>query len=282
VQVKLVPSLEKLTEDPSAQPAAGSSPHVWEPSGLGSAGRPLAHSGCGEGCSGGTLQALPASSSQIASSAPDSGSAETGQDGGEPVPARAGLDPSSHPGSLPSAHESEPGRADVACEPSSQLGGIRSDPPVPAVRFSAWAPAGRPLLRCSALAGLPCLARACVAPAQTWPPRLWWAAEGQEALRPWAIVGSASSVGRSTRQSAARSSGARRWGRPVVKWISGGEGGRGGGRSGCGTAVVHVIVDAARRREGARGIWTKDATRAPAARARSSRDTNSCSVRSRL
>jgi hypothetical protein len=280
MQVKLVPSLEKLTEDPSAQ-AAGSSPHVWEPSALGSAGRPLAHSGCGEGRSGGTLQALPASSSQIASSAPDSASAETGQDSGEPEPARAGLDPSSHPGSLPSAHESEPG-ADIACEPSSQLGGIRSDPPVPAVRFTASAPAGRLPLRCSALVGLPCLVRPCVAPAQAWPRRLWWAAEGQEALRPWAIVGSASSVARSTRQSAARSSGARRSGRPVVKWISGGEGGRGGGRSGCGTAVVHVIVDALRGREGARGIWTKDATWAPAARARSSRDTNSCSVRSRL
>lgn len=142
-----MPSLEKLADDPSTQ--LGTEPsQAEEPSGRRSAWPPSAH--VVEGPSGGTTQALPTSSSQVASPEPDSGSGVAGHDGGEPALERAGLDPSLQLGSLPSAHVSAPWAVGSAWDPSSQLAGIVFAAPVLPVRGLAGA-FETPCFPCAAL-----------------------------------------------------------------------------------------------------------------------------------
>jgi hypothetical protein len=161
--------------------------------------------------SSGLAQGLPVPSSHIVSTAPGACGEEGGQRGAPPGPERAGLEPSSHAGSLPSAHESvPPAPATTAAEPSSQLAGDAPLALAGAVPAAAWVLAAprrrwsrlaacrrRPLGRCAEHPRTACLA---------------WVAHGT--LRPAAIAGSASSE--SSESASARS--VRRWGRPVFKW----------------------------------------------------------------
>jgi hypothetical protein len=169
-----------------------------------------------------SAQGSPALFSHVASPAPGPCAEEIGQRGAAPGPERAGLEPSSHAGSLPSAHESVPVELATAAEPSSQLAGDAPAAlavPVPgaarvlAAPWRRWprlaACRRRALGRCAEHGRATCLA---------------WVAHG--ALRPAAIVGSASSA--SSESASARS--VRRWGRPVVKWVPGEVGGRSGRR----------------------------------------------------